>query len=645
MSGLTRLGLRLAGEGGAPGHTRALMSVLAAAVGCWLLMVVFAIAESERELQPQLFEAAEMQRVLAAVVVAIALPVIILVATASRLSASIRDRRLASLRLLGLTAQQTRLVAAIEAGTTATVGALLGCGAFYLTSPLVRQVRVAGRDWSTTDFVPPPPITLGVILAVPLVTVLVAVIPTLGRQSTVLARAHQAYDRRPSWWRVVPLGMGLLGLGWFTYSRRVSGGYRGDSVDTEPSSLDFAALFVGVSLTGLGVVLLVPIFVRLVADGMLKLSTRPVVLIAGRRLQATPAATTRVVAGLLLGLFLVAGARCVVGVFEAQSSYRAADDMLHGRHEVAVSVPSGTDTGELRQRIEAVPQVRGVVQLDKLHQRPCSRRGSCLEAFVGRCSDLATMGYKVTGCSDDAIAWLGTPDLDSLAAGTSSSVTLRPQKWRAGDAQLTIDVPTAAIDIAELPPFPAVDGIFIPSDMPGVANLKYRSDPPLYVAAEGADAAEAVHSVVTAIAPQGFAYSPTRVEDYRFVQGMRAMVWAVAVVVMTVGLLSFALMAIDGALARRSQVVGLQMLGVRRRTLQAAQLVEALLPLAIGVPLAVGLGWAAGASYLSIDPAVTSPWRSEVLLAFVGLAGALFCATLSVIGASPRIRPEFIRRP
>jgi len=70
--------------------------------------------------------------------------------------------------------------------------------------------------------------------------------------------------------------------------------------------------FAGVALLRIGVVLLVPTFVRLVADLLLTATARPTLVIAGRRLQAQPAAVNRVISGLLIGPFLVTGARGVV---------------------------------------------------------------------------------------------------------------------------------------------------------------------------------------------------------------------------------------------------------------------------------------------------------------------------------------------
>jgi hypothetical protein len=50
------------------------------------------------------------------VLLAVGVPVVVLVSTAARLSASVRDRRLASLRLIGLPPASTRLVVRSKSG-------------------------------------------------------------------------------------------------------------------------------------------------------------------------------------------------------------------------------------------------------------------------------------------------------------------------------------------------------------------------------------------------------------------------------------------------------------------------------------------------------------------------------------------------
>lgn len=131
---------------------------------------------------------------------------------------------------------------------------------------------------------------------------------------------------------------------------------------------------------------------------------------------------------------------------------------------------------------------------------------------------------------------------------------------------------------------------------------------------------------------------------YDFVAGLRQLVWAVAAVVLSIGLLAFAIGAVDRAMARRREVVSLQLAGVGPEVLRRTQWIEAALPLAAGIVLAVGLGALAGASYLAYGGITADvPWPQTLGLAVTGAAAAVFVAGLTVVAASPRIRPDLIR--
>lgn len=132
--------------------------------------------------------------------------------------------------------------------------------------------------------------------------------------------------------------------------------------------------------------------------------------------------------------------------------------------------------------------------------------------------------------------------------------------------------------------------------------------------------------------------------DYDFVAGLRAVVCAVAAVILSVGMLAFAVAAIDRALTRRREVVSLQLVGVSPGLLRRTQWIEAALPIAAGTLLAIGLGLLAGATYLSIGGiAHDVPLQQSLTLGVVSVISAFGIAGLTVLAASPPIRPDLIR--
>ena len=73
--------------------------------------------------------------------VGLLLPVLVLVSTSTRIGAARREQRFAALRLAGATPRQTRVLAAVEAGAAAAVGAVARLVGLRARSPLRRPHR------------------------------------------------------------------------------------------------------------------------------------------------------------------------------------------------------------------------------------------------------------------------------------------------------------------------------------------------------------------------------------------------------------------------------------------------------------------------------------------------------------------------
>ena len=632
MSPLVRLGLRLAGGGGAHERARTGAVVAACAVGAWVLLNAVAIANAE---VARMTMSPEAMRLLVAVMLVVTMPVIVLVATATRLSSSLRDRRLAGLRLLGLSPGATRMVAAVESGAAAGVGTVLGAAAFWLSRSFVSGLEVAGRDWARIPFTPPLTAALVVVVGVPVAAVLVSLVPTRRLGRDVLASSGVSHGRRPSPWRLLPLALGSLLCLLAT---------RGPQEDV--SDLRAYSFFGGAALCGIGLLLVVPVFVRLLADLMVRVPGRPSVRIAGRRLQSQPAVMARIVSGLLIGLFVVSGARSVVGAFEDTNQYIAAERaMFEGPAMYSVGIPARMDPVLAARMVEAAPGVTGIV-VDRTVRSGCNRTATaCEEAFVGTCADVALLVPDATGCRDDQASWLRSNRGEDPAAFTWRST----RSGGPDPIRLAAPAPDSVIT-SEEDPYEVSDilqaGVFIPLETAGFRALSQHGRPQLTALADPGTASEtALTEAIAPWRPRGYVFPLFSVADYRFVAGLRAMVWAVAAVVLTVGLLAFAISAVDRAVSRRAEMVSLQLLGTPRRVIRAAQWWEALLPLALGLPGAVLLGWAVGSGYLFLGGALrASPWQSTLALGAVATAAAVLIAGLTVVASAPRVRADLIRR-
>ena len=241
----------------------------------------------------------------------VALPCIVLVATVARLSASMRDRRLANLRLIGLSPNQTRLVGTGEAGGAALVGTVLGWAGFWLVRPALLGHAPAGAAWG--DFFTPTVLDqVLVVVGVPAVAILASVLPARSSVDEALAVSRRADRRPPGWWRLLPLAAGVA----LCLSVVASGSSNDDASDRQ-----VMGLFGGIGLTAVGMLLVLPVLVRLLTRLTAGRSLGPAQRLAVRRLEAQPAGVARIIAALLIGLFLATGARFVLVAFESTPQY------------------------------------------------------------------------------------------------------------------------------------------------------------------------------------------------------------------------------------------------------------------------------------------------------------------------------------
>ncbi len=611
------------------------MVALAAAVGTLIMLGVLAIAHSEAgEAEHGLVSPHGMSLLLATVVVTVGLPVLVLAATAGRLAAAMRDRRLANLRLLGMSAGLTRLVAAVETGAAAVVGAVIGAVGFLGARPALVAWHPAGRHWESATLTPTIFGYAVVLLVVPGAVTLVSASPARASASDALATARHANARRPSWWRVAPL---LLGAALATYVFAAA-------TPEEAEGRLVVPLFAAIVSLGVGIVLVVPSFVRLVADLLVR-GRGPATVIAGRRLQDQPASTSRVVSGLLIGLFVVTGARAVVVAFEQTPQFQAAAT-LQTTGQTGTRVTGRHHATSLAAKVAEVEGIRDTEALGFL-RTTCAHDGSCLSAVVGTCDQLVRLVGPLPTCREGRPAWLGGQW--ALPRATLSVHAVTPEQELTGHAA-RITAPRYALPEAV---GDALDAqVFIPRGTPGVRRLVARTSVEVIAAADAGVPITSLSTGVTAgpgalilqIDGRDVLFQAPDMSYFDFVSGLRQIVWSVAAVVLSVGLLAFAIGAVDRAMSRRAELICLRLAGVSPRLLRRTQWIEAALPLGAGVVLAVGLGTLAGACYLAFGTEVShTPWRQSLVLAGVSAAAAAAVAGLTVVAASPRIRADLIR--
>ena len=249
--------------------------------------------------------------VLSVVALAILAPVLIFIATATRLSAARREQRFAALRLVGAARKQVTLLAATESTVAAIGGVAAGFGIFFLL-----RVPVAGIPFLRQPFFPSEESLslldiLAIAIGVPLAAAVAARLAMRRVRISPLGVARRATPRPPGAWRVVPLLAGLAELGYWT----VLGHPASISGQVQAFVSSFAIILVGLFIAG-------PWLTMAAARVMARWTSRPSTLIAARRLADDPRAAFRAVSGLVLALFITTVAVVAISTQNAKDLTR-----------------------------------------------------------------------------------------------------------------------------------------------------------------------------------------------------------------------------------------------------------------------------------------------------------------------------------
>lgn len=248
-------------------------------------------------------------------VVLVAVPALMLVGSAARLTAARREQRLAAIRLAGATPGAVRALAAAETALGATVGAVVGVGSSLLLAPALHGVELAGGRWNVSDLRMPAGTALAMTAAAIAVSTAAAVFSLRRVTSGPLGVARSSEPRRAGWPRLlgVVVAFALLGL---ATRVAVSGG----------SELFMIA---GLALVIASLALVGPWVTSLIGRLVTGLGRGPSTMIAGRRISDDPASAYRVVSAVVLAGMVVGFLAVVLPSADARSGlYGSTDDLM-----------------------------------------------------------------------------------------------------------------------------------------------------------------------------------------------------------------------------------------------------------------------------------------------------------------------------
>jgi hypothetical protein len=250
-----------------------------------------------------------LQLILAGGAIALLLPVLILIATASRLSAARREERFAAMRLVGATPRQISVVSAVEAVVATVAGVAVGFALFFVFRPLLYDVPFTGAPLAEGDLSLHLIDIVLAVIGVPVAAVVSARLALRRVQISPLGVNRRASSRPPRIVRIIPLLAGIAVLAYFDAAGKP--GSNGGQI---------LELLVGFVLLVVGLVLAGPWFTTAGSRLMADRASRPATLIAGRRLLDNPKAAFRFISGLVIALFVASAAIGALSSIAAASS-------------------------------------------------------------------------------------------------------------------------------------------------------------------------------------------------------------------------------------------------------------------------------------------------------------------------------------
>ena len=386
--------------------------------------------------------------ILSVVTLALLFPVLIFIATATRLSAARREQRFAAMRLTGATPQQISLIAAVESVVAAVAGTAAGFGIFFVLRIPLAAIPFTGQPFFPGDLSLSTPDILLTALGVPAAAAVAARMALRRVHISPLGVTRRVTPQPPRAWRALPLLAGLADLACYV-------------VAGSPPSIpgQILAYVPGFALIVAGLVLIGPWLTRIGAAALTRRTSRPATLIAARRLADDPKAGFRAVSGLVLALFVTTVAVAVITTIDAKRGapppgQAASATVLDQFMLEKAGVPPAPPTGMLAA-LNATRGVRGaaVIHLDTpgitipaaLIGKPAG--SPPLQAsLVGLVSCAQLAGVPALGRCPGGAQAVAVPDLSSLIA----SARTQQITWPAApiSAARLANLPAGAIAVA-----------------------------------------------------------------------------------------------------------------------------------------------------------------------------------------------------
>ena len=546
--------------------------------------------------------------------VALLVPMVVLIGTATRMAAARREERYAAMRLVGATGRQISVIASIDAVLGAVLGAAVGIGVYAALRPALIDVKLLGYRFFGADITPSATGYAIMLIGVPAMAA-IACLGSLRRvRISPLGVSRRVTPPPPRFWRAIPL---LVGLALFVFpllqNAEATRHHPGVAV------LSLVLIMVGMMFAGPWLTTVATkVFHRYARGGSS--------LLAAGRLADNPRAAFRAVSGIVLAVLVGTTLAAVVPAAIAAQSTTADASIAHA---LRVGFLGGTCRRE-KCGPDSPPVFTGLpaAQATAVISAVSAAGGTTVVPFYLGGGEGSGLNRQA---SVSCAALAKVPAFGTCPAGTTAVLGI-------ADSMFTDNI--AAMD-RQLP-------FFGPDSAPASGDITGNDLVALVVYTGSPAALERVRTVLSQYsgdinndqAPQTFGeVAQTRAELYLEVQRVVVLIAAVTLLIAGVSLA----VAISGSLVeRRRAFTLLRVSGTPIRALYRTVVLETILPLVAATLLAAGVGLLLAypmARALAPDRhALTLPDGSyyAVLGASLAIAVAVIVACLPVLGRITR---------
>ncbi|MFI6098738.1 ABC transporter permease [Lentzea sp. NPDC051213] len=523
-----------------------------------------------------------MLSVVAAVV--LLFPVLVFISVATRLAAAQRDRRLAALRLVGAGATRVRLIASGEALAGALAGLVIGFGLMFAVRPLADDIPLPEVASFPSDLTPTLPLTLTVVLAVPVLAVLTSV---FAMRRTIIEPLGVVREQKPVrrrlWWRVVPAlaGAALLASQFGKLGAQ--------------SKPDQWPIIAGVVLLMFAIPVLLPWLVERVVHRMS--GATPALQLAVRRLQLDAGTAARVVGGVAVVLAGTVTLQVILAGVEHE--IRAEQKVQMGDRHLNVTVNETVKLPELPEVLAKTHGVVGVHSLLRTYGQTSDRRYGTVS--IGSCAALKSTA-TVPNCEDGKAYFVPLGNgADELKAGDSLKLRETGATWTVPPLEVTTGTSS---------------GLFVtPAAAKGIDLTRASVELKVELDQSVPDVAEHVRNAIAPYSWRVFTYysgQDASAEIEQVFGVVRKALYAAALLTLLLAGASLLVVGLEQVRERRRPLAAMAASGVPRRTLAGSLVWQNAIPLVISTVVSVGTG-------ILLGVLVTRVFDAEVAYDWAGI--------------------------